>query len=100
MLARSAVPAPPVPLILPYITGVAVAGNTLLANVGRWATSAGAITYAYQWRANSVDIPEATEASLTTINGVDEGKVISVRVIATNSSGSAPATSLALAALT
>lgn len=101
ILARSAVPTTPVNLILPFVTGGNTAGNILYANVGAWASSAGIITsYAYQWRSNSVDIPAATGSSLTTVDGVDEGKVISVRVTATNSSGSTSATSLPLPALT
>lgn len=101
ILAQSAVPAAPVALILPYITGAPVAGNILFANNGRWATSSGIISsYTYQWIANSVDIPGATNSTLVTVDGVDEGKVISVRVTATNSSGSTSATSLPLAALT
>lgn len=99
VLAQSAVPAAPVNLILPFVTGTPAAGNILYANVGRWATSAGVITYAYQWRSNSVDIPGQTNSYLTTIDGTDEGKVISLRVTATNSSGSTSATSLPLSAL-
>ena len=100
ILARSAVPAAPVNLILPFVTGATVAGSTLFASDGRWASSAGVITsYAYQWRSNSLDIPGAVGATLATVDGVDEGKLISVRVTATNSSGSTSATSLPLPAL-
>lgn len=98
ILTRSAVPAAPVNLIQPFVTGATVAGSTLFANDGRWATSS-AVAYTYQWRSNSVDIPGAVGGTLTTVDGVDEGKLISVRVTATNSSGATSATSLPLPAL-
>lgn len=100
ILARSAVPSAPVNLILPFVTGGTTAGNILYANVGSWASSAGLISsYTYQWRSNSVDISGAVGATLATVDGVDEGKVISVRITATNSSGSTSAISLPLSAL-
>lgn len=98
--ARSAVPAVPVNLVLPLIFGLPVAGGTLTADTGRWASSNGAVTYTYQWRNGVTNISGATSASLVTVDGVDEGKLISVRVTATNASGAASALSITLPALT
>ena len=100
ILARSAVPSVPINLVLPLIFGLPVAGETLTADVGRWASSDGVVTYTYQWRNGAADISGATTNTLVTIDGTDEGKLISVRVTATNASGAAAATSMALPALT
>lgn len=98
--ARSAVPGVPVNLVKPLIFGLPVAGGTLTADPGRWASSNGAVTYTYQWLNGGANISGATSGSLATVDGVDEGKLISVRVTATNASGAASATSMTLPALT
>jgi hypothetical protein len=98
--ARSASPAVPECLVLPLIFGLPVAGGTLTADVGRWASSNGAIVYTYQWLNGGANISGATLSTLVTVDGTDEGKIISLRVTATNASGATSATSTALPALT
>lgn len=75
----------------PTVTGTAKVGETLTASPGTWQ---GAPTYAYQWLADGVAISGATSATYEAAEP-DEGKVIVVRVTATNAGGSAVATSAA-----
>jgi len=79
----------PVNLVAPSISGNAVVGATLTADVGTWA---GADTYAYAWFADDVVIAGQT-ASTYEVDEGDAGKNITVTVTATNDEGSTPATS-------
>ena len=63
----------------PVATGTAKVGSQLTASPGTWSPSG--ITYAYQWRANGLDIPDATSATLT-LKKAQKGKRISVRTTA------------------
>lgn len=74
----------PVNLGLPEITGNLVVGETLSAFEGVWAGAA--ITYAYQWQADGVDIAAAT-ASTFVLTTAQNGSMITVEVDATNASG-------------
>lgn len=75
--------------VLPSISGSQIAGNTLTATSGSWS---GNPTYTYQWYKNGVAISGATSTTYITSTG-DTGSSISVRVTATNVSGSAIASS-------
>jgi peptidoglycan/xylan/chitin deacetylase (PgdA/CDA1 family) len=80
----------------PTISGLAQEGQTLTASDGSWSGSAP--TYSYQWRScntagNSCSsIAGATDATYTAVNA-DIGTTLRVVVTATNSAGSASATS-------
>ncbi|MGZ5418171.1 MAG: CHAP domain-containing protein [Nocardioides sp.] len=63
----------------PVATGTAKVGSQLTASPGTWSPSG--ITYTYQWRANGVDIADATSATLT-LKKAQKGKRISVRTTA------------------
>jgi len=75
----------------PTVTGIAKVGETLTASPGTWQ---GAPTFAYQWLADGAAISGATTATRVLAGG-DEGKVLAVRVTATNACGSTVATSAA-----
>jgi hypothetical protein len=89
----------PANTVLPAITGTAKDGQTLTSTTGTWTGSA-TITYARQWRQcdsagnNCIDIQGATQATYL-LTGNDAGRRIRVVVTATNSLGSASATSTA-----
>ncbi len=95
------VAAAPINIVLPFASGVPTAGNTYSASStqGGWTSNNGAIVFTYQWQYDNVDVAGATNATFVTVNGVDEGKKVSVRVIATNTTGSTSATSPQSAAL-
>lgn len=80
---------------LPVISGSQIAGNQLTTSTGAWA---GNPTFTYQWYKNGVAISGATTNTYTTVSG-DTGSSISVRVTATNVSGSAYASSADLSIL-
>lgn len=82
----------PVNDVLPIITGTAQVGEELTATTGEWHGDA-TITYAYAWYADDVVIEGQTAAAYTVLIG-DLGKVITVKVTATNSAGAAVAESL------
>ncbi len=86
--------AAPVNALLPSIAGVAQVGQTLTVNVGNW--TGGAMVFTYQWKLAGVDISGATNATYDPVVG-DIGDPITVTVTATNSAGSATATSGATA---
>ncbi len=89
---------PPANTELPTITGTAQVGETLTASEGTW-TGTPTPTYSYQWEADGVDIVGATDATYV-LTAAEEGTVITVTVTATNSAGSASATSAGTEAVT
>jgi len=78
----------------PTITGTPVAGHTLTCNKGSWSGSAPK-TFAYRWLRNGVAIPGATSTGYM-VASADVGKPLRCRVTASNSAGSAMATSAAV----
>jgi subtilisin family serine protease len=90
-------PTPPVNTSLPAISGNAARGQTLSSTAGSWSGTT-PMTYAYQWQrcdaagANCAAIASATASSYTLVLA-DVGSTIRSRVTATNSAGSASATS-------
>jgi len=88
---------PPTNTVIPVITGTAEVGETLTADTGTF-TGDATITYERQWFAGGVAIAGATGATLV-LTSAHLGKIISVRVIATNNVGSALAFSEATAAV-
>ena len=89
------VPGPPANSVLPSITGTAAQGQTLSANSGTWS---GSPTYSYQWESCN---PSATCTNVGTnsatylVASSDAGNTLVVVVTATNTAGSASATSAA-----
>lgn len=73
--------------VAPAITGTAQVGVVLTASTGTF-TGDATITYQYQWFAGGVAVSGAT-ASTFTPTTAQLGKVMTVRVLATNASGSA-----------
>lgn len=86
----------PLNTVLPVITGTAQVGQVLTGSQGTWKGTGN--TYARQWTANGVDIGGATGTTYTVVGG-NVGQLIRHRVTATNSSGSASATSNPTAAV-
>jgi hypothetical protein len=82
--------------VAPVITGTAQVGQTLTSTTGTWKGVGN--TYARRWTADNVTIPGATAATYVPVIG-DIGKVIRVVVSATNTSGTASATSSPTAAV-
>ncbi|MGA9761947.1 MAG: hypothetical protein WBQ14_05950 [Gaiellaceae bacterium] len=88
--------APPANTSLPTVSGSIIQGQALAASNGSWSNSA--TSWAYQWLrcdsygTNCTDIASETSSSYALVSG-DVGKTIRVVVTATNSSGSASATS-------
>jgi Calcineurin-like phosphoesterase len=88
---------PPANTSPPTISGSPVQGQTLTADPGSWSGTA-PLAYAYQWRrcdaggGSCSDIAGATATSYTLV-AADVGSTIRVRVTATNSAGSAAASS-------
>ena len=89
--------APPRNTGLPTVSGPVQIGKAIKASTGAW-TGSTPLTFSYQWRrcdaagAACVDIPGATASSYT-INSGDADRTLRVSVTATNSVGSASATS-------
>lgn len=97
-VALSRVPggsAPPVSLVPPHILGTPTVGQVLTAWDGIWS---GMVSLAYEWSADSTPISGATGKTLALQAG-QGGKVITVKVTATNSAGSTDATSAATSAV-
>lgn len=84
--------AAPVNAVKPAISGVLEVAAVLTAYEGVWS---GAPTYTYQWKNAGVNIGGATSKTYTVAGG-DAGDAITVTVTATNSEGSANATSAAV----
>lgn len=81
----------PLNTALPAISGTPTVGQTLSCSTGTW-TASPAPAFAYQWRRGGAAIPGAT-ASTYLLDAADEGATITCSVAATNSQGSATATS-------
>jgi uncharacterized protein YukE len=104
--AKITTPNPNVPAATsaPTISGDASIGSTLTASPGTW-TGASPITFQYQWLvcdgngAGCHNVAGATATTYVVRNG-DLGNTLRVRVIGSNSSGSAAATSAATAKVT
>jgi hypothetical protein len=90
-------PAAPANVIAPTISGTAKVYQTLTAHKGSWTGSPFPI-YTYQWKANGTNIGGAT-ARAYILTPTEIGKTITVAVTATNSQGTASATSAATAAV-
>lgn len=90
----SAAATAPANTVLPSITSSPTVGTTVTATTGTW-TGTPTITYAYQWKLNGTNISGAT-ASTYVIQSGDVGQSLTVTVTATNSAGSASATSAAV----
>lgn len=95
---------PPANTVLPQITGDIVENSDIYTTSGSWSGS-GALSYTYQWQncdaagANCVNRDNATFDGIS-LNGNDLGRTVRVLVTATNSAGSATATSAASAVVT
>jgi surface protein len=76
----------PVNTVAPVISGSTALGDTLSSTTGTW-NGIPTITYAYQWRRGSTDIPSATSSNYTLV-AADSAQNITCRVTATNSVGS------------
>lgn len=81
----------PVNTAIPTISGTTTEGQTLTATTGTW-TGNPTPTYAYQWQRGTTNIAGATSATYT-LQAADAGNTVRVIVTATNSEGSASATS-------
>src|SRR6478609_2865922 len=81
--------------VLPTITGTAQVGQTLTRTTGTWVPTG---TFTQQWYAAGVAISGATRTTYVPVVG-DVGKVITVRVTATNNRGATVATSAGTAAV-
>lgn len=83
----------------PTLTGTGTVGSLLTATTGAW-TGTAPISYAYQWQrcsasgASCADISGATLSSYTQA-AADAGSTVRIEITATNSAGSATATSTA-----
>jgi hypothetical protein len=96
-LPTLAVTAPPVNTSLPTISGTAQSGQTLTASPGGW-TGTAPLSYGYQWSrcdgagATCAAVPGAITASYV-VGSADVGYKLTVAVTASNSMGSATASS-------
>ena len=89
-----AAPTPiPVNSAAPVISGTATVGQTLASTTGTWTNSP--TSYAYAWRRDGVDIAGAAASSYV-VASADQGHAITCRVYATNTGGTAGATSNAI----
>jgi hypothetical protein len=87
--------AAPTAATLPSITGASSYGSTLTCNNGTWSAGAGAFTYAWQLADGNVQI--GTGSTLK-VRGIWVGLGIQCAVTATDTTGSAAATSAAVTA--
>ena len=85
----------PINTLAPVVSGTAVVGQTLTTTNGTWSNSP--TSYSYQWKRGATNI--GTNASTYTLVSADAGQSITCVVTATNSAGSANATSNALSIL-
>ncbi|MBS1895033.1 MAG: PKD domain-containing protein [Actinobacteria bacterium] len=85
---------PPTNVVVPSVTGAALAGHQLLCSPGSWS---GKVTgYTRQWLRGGLEIAGETGAEYNVLAG-DVGKELACRVVARNDTGSATATSAAVA---
>ncbi len=103
VVAAQSTATPPSNTALPTISGTPVVGSTLTATTGTWTSTTTITGYTYQWQ-NSLD--GTTWANTTgtgattnsyTVASADAGRYLHVVVTATNSDGSASATSASTA---
>ena len=87
----------PVNTTLPVISGTPTVGQSLSVTNGAW-TSDSALSYAHQWKRSGTPISGATSSSYT-LTSADYNTTITCTVTATNSDGSAGATSAATASV-
>lgn len=73
-------PGEPINLVKPSISGKAEVGKKLTADPGEWDVKK--LKFTYQWQADGVDIPGATDKKYT-VKAADQGKTITVVVTAT-----------------
>jgi hypothetical protein len=97
-LAPAVLPAPPSDLNPPAISGSATVGSALSCSNGLWAGNP-APTFTYAWLRDGAPIAGAA-ASAYGVQAADQGHTLSCRVTATNSAGTAAATSAGIAILT
>lgn len=90
-LVVSGLASAPVNTVAPAVTGTTEVGETLSSTTGTWSGTP-TITYAYQWRRDGVNIGGATASTYLLVEA-DLAALITCRVTATNSVGSAGATS-------
>ena len=83
----AAIPAAPVNIAPPIVSGTTTVGETLSVTNGLW-SGVPYPTFTYQWRAASVDIPGETGATLL-LTSSEVGDLIDCVVTATNASGTA-----------
>jgi hypothetical protein len=84
---RAFIPAAPVNVAAPVVSGEPTVGETLSTTNGLW-TGYPLPTFTYQWRADSVDIVGETNNTLLLTSG-ELGAFIDCVVTATNSEGTA-----------
>jgi hypothetical protein len=84
-------PAAPVNVAIPIIFGSPIVNLTIVTTNGTW-TGYPSPTFAYQWKRDGLDIVGETGSSYV-VQLADVGEDITVTVTATNSQGSASATS-------
>jgi hypothetical protein len=85
---------PPANNTLPLISSITPLTEPLVVSNGSWSNSP--TSYSYQWKRNGTNISGAVSSSYRTVLA-DQGTTITCTVTATNSAGSASATSLGLA---
>lgn len=90
--AAASVPAAPINLVAPSISGNPAVGNELSVLPGEW-SGVPSPTFGYQWRRGGNDIPGALAPMYTTISPADIGMAVNCVVTATNSEGFASADS-------
>jgi hypothetical protein len=83
-------PIAPVSSVPPVISGNTSVGSLLTSTLGSWLNFP--ISYAFQWKRNTINIPSATTSTYTLVQA-DAAQDITCQVTATNAAGSTPATS-------
>jgi hypothetical protein len=88
---------PPVNTIAPVVSGTGVVGQTLTTTNGTWSGTL-PFTYTYQWQRNGSPISGATSQTYVLVSA-DAGTNVRCVVTATNSVGTASASSNAIAVI-
>lgn len=86
-LAGASVPAAPVNIVQPSLSGSGEVGEAVICNKGTWSGSP-TPTYSYDFRIDSVSVQNGSSNSYTPLLA-DDGKTLTCLVTATNSQGSA-----------